>query len=253
MRWWVVLLVVLALGLFLATVTQPGRNKCSVVLNRNHQWEDLWARATRLKRATQVPVDFVLSGTRIHDKLVHSKVDFEALMRLSAKWGAAMSEIVLPPYRIDWRDGPTMEYVNDTVYVAPEALGTFTDADIVLASVHELVGHHYQENAFPGNASEQKEACSMTCEQLLSTLSPVLVDRWILMRLVRALIDLRVNHTEALRDKPTPREIYDHFGIHKMTFHAIVDLVTRYPGFTLSYVDDTVDVGKGCGCGGPKK
>ena len=85
----------------------------------------------------------------------------------------------------------------------------------------------------------------MACENVLHTLSMALVDRWKLMRLVRVLIDLRINDKK-YKNKPSAKEIYDMFPTKMMTFESIVDSVTSFPGVGKTYFGNSV--GKGCAC-----
>ena len=173
---------------------------------------------------------------------------FEALVRKAAAWGLQRMNAVVDPFNVHWEPGPTMLYTDRTIVINPDALQTFTDADIVLATIHEVVGHHHQESraGVYANTPAQKEACAMRCEASLRSLSEALVDRWKLMRCVRALIDLRVNHPETLADKPTPEAIYEAYPVRMMNFEDVLEAVTDFPGMGMDYFGD--DVGTECAC-----
>ena len=249
MHWVLILGCIVILCIIIFTIFKHRRvQRIHLELTQTVTWDNLWNRANVLKRSSVLPVRFTLNGIRIRDVLVHNKEKIETIVRTSAEWATQTANIQVAPFHIQWRDGPTMEYQSSTLYISPDVIGRFTDADIVLASSHEIAGHHYQENVYPDNKRQQKEMCGMACERLLRSLSNPLVDRWILMRVVRGLIDLKINAPEKFPDKPTPEQIYDHFGTKMMTLDAIVSMVTDTPGVGLTYLMDEENVGKGCGC-----
>jgi hypothetical protein len=228
---------------------QCNRTRTRVLLESNAiSWDTLWDRALKIRNSAHIPVQFQLDGVHIQDKPISSKTEFERLVRHSATWATRRANVEVKPFKIKWRHGPTMEYLNSTLTISPDTLDRFTDADVVLATAHEIAGHHYQENRDPNNDSEQKEMCGMTCEKMLWSLSKPLVNRWILMRLVRGLIDLKINAAHQHTDKSSVEEIYSFFGSKMMTLSAIVDMVTEYPGSGLSYLGDEQNVGNDCAC-----
>ena len=212
------------------------------------QWGRFWGLAQELTKSAARPVRFLLEGAPVRDEPVRDRKAFEALIRKAAAWGLARAKASVGPFDIQWREGPTMWYLDGTLVVNPDALNTFTDADVVLATVHEIVGHHHQETRAGGgqNTMAQKEACAMRCEATLRGLSGPLVDRWRLMRTVRALIDLRVNHPKALAGKPGPDAVYRNFPVRMMAFEDVLDSVRKTPGSGLNYFGD--DVGAECAC-----
>lgn len=221
------------------------KHKFSINLNASHDWDYYWNEAIRIKNTKHQPITFFIENLHIHDKYIYSKIKFEKIVRQTATWSKKKFSINLPYLQIKWKDGPTMEYLNNTLYISPDALSRFTDADIVIASIHEILGHHYQENNATNNTREEQETCAMACENVLQSLSPGLVERWKLMRLVRVLIDLRINDKK-YKNKPSAKEIYDMFPTKMMTFESIVDSVTSFPGVGKTYFGNSV--GKGCAC-----
>ena len=153
------------------------------------RWANFWAMAKRLAKSSSRPIRFSLDGIDIQDKPVPDRNAFEALVRKAAAWGLRRTKAVVDPFNIYWEPGPTMWYADGTIVINPGALQSFTDADVVLATIHEVVGHHHQESRAGvfANTPAQKEACAMQCEASLRSLSEPLVDRWKLMRAVRAL------------------------------------------------------------------
>ena len=212
------------------------------------QWALFWAMAKDLARSSSQPIRFSIGGIDIEDKPVSDRKAFEELVRKAAAWGLQRTKANVDPFHIRWEAGPTMWYADGTIIINPSALQTFTDADVVLATIHEVVGHHHQESraGVHANSSSQKEACAMRCEASLRSLSGPLVDRWKLMRTVRALIDLRVNHPKALADKPTPRAIYETYPVRMMELNDVLEAVTSSPGMGMDYFGN--DVGTKCAC-----
>ena len=212
------------------------------------RWARFWAMAKRLAKSSSRPIRFFIDGIDIQDKPVPDRNAFEALVRKAAAWGLRRTGATVDPFNVRWESGPTMWYADGTIVVNPGALETFTDADVVLATIHEVVGHHHQESraGVRANTPSQKEACAMRCEASLRSLSGPLVDRWKLMRAVRALIDLRVNHPKALADKPTPEAIYEAYPVRMMDLADVLEAVTHSPGMGMDYFGD--DVGTECAC-----
>ena len=210
-------------------------------------WDTLWSKASELKVSAQKPIEFSIESLILTDKFITDKKEAEAIMEVASQWGLEQTtNATLPQHRFQWRHGPTMEYLNNVVYVSPDTLSRFRDTDFALAAVHEVVGHHFQEtNARGKNKRFEQEGCAMSCEKILfQKIAPGLVSRWRLMRYVRALIDLQTNAPVPTR--PTPREIYEHFGVYTMTLESILDSVKFHPGFSLNYLDS--EKGIGCAC-----
>ena len=210
-------------------------------------WDDLWNTATELKVSAQETIEFAIDSMVFTDKFITDKKEAETIMKVASQWGLEQTtNASLPPHQFQWRHGPTMEYFNNTIYVSPDTLSRFRDTDFALAAVHEVVGHHFQEtNARGKNKRFEQEGCAMSCEKILfHKIAPALVSRWRLMRYVRALIDLQT--TAPVPTRPSPREIYEHFGVYTMTLESILDSVKQNPGFSLHYLDSKK--GSGCAC-----
>lgn len=242
--WWVVAILVIVLGILL----YRGTKKCPIQLAVSPgTWNALEEKALTLTRSIQDRVAFPLSNLAIKDQRVHTKEEFEKILHHTVEWATQRHNISIPPYRIKWRrgDSPTMEYFDNTLTISMSVLERFTDADIVLAALHEIIGHHHQENMFHKNTRIQQESCGLACEDYAYELSPPLRNRWRLMRVVRGLIDLRINY-KRFKHKASPKDIYDKYNVRMMTLKSIVEQVSRAPGEGLKYFGK--DVGKGCGC-----
>lgn len=244
-----ILVIAIVLGIILY---RRVKKRCSIQLAASvdvsfDTWAELEEKASRLLPSIRNRVTFTLSKIAIKDQLVHTKKEFEKILHHTVEWATQHHNISIPSYRIKWRrgDSPTMEYFNNTLTISMSVLGRFTDADIVLATLHEIIGHHHQENTSQKNTRTQQESCGLACEDYAYELSPSLRNRWRLMRVVRGLIDLRMND-ERFKDKPSPKDIYDKYNVRMMTLKSIVDQVSRAPGEGLKYFGK--DVGKGCAC-----
>ena len=122
------------------------------------QWALFWAMAKDLARSSSRPIRFSIGGIDIEDKPVSDRKAFEELVRKAAAWGLQRTKANVDPFHIRWEAGPTMWYADGTIIINPSALQTFTDADVVLATIHEVVGHHHQESraGVHANSSSQK-------------------------------------------------------------------------------------------------
>ena len=242
-----ILLLVVAIFLLLSGCGTYAYSchKSSSLLQRAFTWDELWNTSTELMESARAPIEFSIDSLVFKDQLVTDKKEAESIMRTASEWGLRKTNVTVPPYRFEWRHGPTMEYANNTVYVSPETLTRFRDTDFALAAVHEVVGHHYQETNASNNDRNEQEGCAMSCEKMLfNDIAPSLVSRWRLMRYVRALIDKQINVPGST--KMSAREIYDHFGVYTMTLDTVVDSVTQFPGFSLNYLD--TKKGAKCAC-----
>jgi hypothetical protein len=246
----VIIVIVIFLFLTCSGTLISSRYKRASLLQKiksGSLWDDLWNTATELKVSAQTQIEFTIGPMVFTDKFITDKKDAETIMEVASRWGLEQrTNASIPPHRFQWRHGPTMQYLNNVVYVSPETLSRFRDTDFALAAVHEVVGHHFQEtNALGKNKRLEQEGCAMTCEKVLfQEIAPALVSRWRLMRYVRALIDLQT--TAPVPTRPPPREIYEHFGVYTMTLESILNSVKQHPGFSLNYLDSKK--GLGCAC-----
>ena len=85
------------------------KQKFSINLNETHDWEYYWNEANRIKNTPKQPIRFFLENLHIQDKFIHSKIKFEDIVNQTASWAKNKYSIILPPLKIKWRDGPTME------------------------------------------------------------------------------------------------------------------------------------------------
>ncbi len=214
-------------------------------------WKWLWDEGERVKqRMKGKTVSFMLNGTLITDNAkVATKKEFEELVRLSLDWYTVhIQDVDLEPYYIRWTSNgrSVMSYRDSTLFILDEAFRRFSKADIVLSSIHEIVGHHHQESLSTFNIAEQKETCAMACEESLRSVAPFLVDKWRLLRIVRALVDLKVNNATQFDTAPSAEHIYQYFDTTMMSLETILSTVTQLPGYGLAYFYG--DTGDHCAC-----
>jgi len=218
---------------------------------RSEIWKWLWAEGNRIKsRMSNAPVSFVIKDTYISDTKADTIEEFENLVRLSVEWYKDIHNIDLKPFHIRWIEiGPSaMSYRESALFITDEAFERFTKADIVLSSIHEIIGHHHQDSFSPtSNTSAMKETCGLACEESLRSVSDDLVDRWRLLRVVRALIDLRHNHGEEFGTELSVEKIYSYFEVTMMSLETILHTITESPGYGLVYFYG--NVGVNCACG----
>jgi hypothetical protein len=223
----------------------------NLVQGRSEIWEWLWFEGERVKqRMKGKTVSFMMNGTLITDNAkAETKKEFEDLVRLSLEWYTThIQDVEMEPYNIRWTGSgrSIMSYKDSTLFILDEAFRRFSKADIVLSSIHEIIGHHHQESLSTFNLAEQKETCAMACEESLRSVAPVLVDKWRLLRLVRALIDIKVNHANEFDAAPSVEHIYQYFDTTMMSLETILNTVTIMPGYGLAYFYG--DTGNYCAC-----
>lgn len=124
--------------------------------------------------------------------------------------------------------------------------------DMAILALHEIVGHHYQEQRLHTSNAEA-ESCAMSCEALVQnvvgSLAPAI--EWKCMRLCRAILDLRLH--ARVGDYAIPESVWSHWG-EKIggAFDYTVPLpsetlrVAALPGQALTYVLPPPTTKKGC-------
>ena len=132
-----------------------------------------------------------------------TKQEFEALMRRTiATYG------VSDAFRIGWVRG---EPVSVAVYFPGKhvlllhewLLKNMRPCDVIVLSLHEIMGHVHQENnnLLPVSSSEA-EGCAMKCEALADSIvgSPRASIEWTCMRLARACVDICLHSPSGKRE-----------------------------------------------------
>lgn len=243
----------LFIGLMICNMQKAHAVRLEAIKGASDTWKWLWkeGEAIKARLTVQTPMPLVLGTIVVSDKeKPKSKKKFEELVRLTVDWytGEVQKDLTVPQFFIRWtgQGRSAMSYIDSTLFVIDEAFTRFTNADVVLATVHEIIGHHLQETQTTSNLFEQKETCAMACEESLRPYLPHTVDKWRLLRVVRALIDLKVNYPDKFLTEPPVQEIYNYFGTTMMSLETIVNTVTNSPGYALGYFHG--DPGYSCAC-----
>ena len=169
-------------------------------------------------------------------------------------------DITMPTIKwlTNWPVSPAVYDPKDkTLYLHTWLLEKARKQDMVVLVLHEVLGHHYQENNVT-SSSAQAESCAMSCESLASELTGSRVPEieWRCMRLCRALLDLRMHFQFNHEKYNTPESVWRVWNAKLGgAFDAIVPLpsetlrVAALPGQALGYVVPDVCPEEGCaGC-----
>ena len=124
-------------------------------------------------------------------------------------------------------------------------LNLFREEDMVVVAVHELMGHHVQEQKikeenpdyFMLDRADMQEGCAMRCEaqHLVGFYERTRIE-WQMFRVLRALEDM--GETQYW-------DVYPH--AHRMPREYVRSYVRKYPGKAQHYIFAGTD--EYCGCG----
>lgn len=191
------------------------------------------------KYAVHVDGDIYRFGATCDDRKT-----FERIVRHGGRWVAASA--IVPPCDVQWipTDPHTsiVFYQNNTVFLQEWVLGRLDEADAFLIGVHEF-GHHMHHHQTRTNPSLKiKEHCAMRCEESIRTLDggDILVARWKLIRLARALVDARA--------LDSPEMVWKRYNVTRMPLEYVVQKSMDSPGWAIHYLDDAGGYIDGCPC-----
>lgn len=205
-------------------------NKMILQYNKTNEIQqtrtDQWERTNALVTSTKEKISNSLSMGSFWSKAIYNtetnvdalKSAFEKQFRDAATTGAKILKVELPGhYTIQWepRDFKPIDVAvynpgTATLVLHTWVLQHFRRCDVVILALHEIVGHHYQEQHGGHTSVLLAENCGMLCEQVASRAAwsdpttgekrslEKAVWQWHLFRIRRAQVDLRL-HSRVVR------------------------------------------------------
>tara|TARA_Y100001970_G_scaffold275209_1_gene376109 strand:+ start:170 stop:841 length:672 start_codon:yes stop_codon:yes gene_type:complete len=181
--------------------------------------------------------------TRSDTPLVHTTENAMAILKKTAPqitgWSLRVATTDVNEPLVQYYPSSGVLEMQDAVF------GLFREEDMVVVAVHELLGHHVQEQRirkenpdyFMVSRTDMQEGCAMQCEaeHLVGFYERTRIE-WEMFRILRALEDLgQLNHWD----------MYPH--AHRMPREYVQSYVRKFPGKAQHYIFASTD--SYCGCG----
>lgn len=165
------------------------------------------------------------------------KKKFADIAKRTVRVASKHMRIPVNDWKISWTAGQPVSVAvywpgRSTLQLHEWVLGRFRRSDIVVLTLHEIIGHHKQEqNTALSLIPADAEGCAMMCEQIAGhqiwpnpkgtrcSLEKTRYE-WELMRLVRAMVDVSL-HSRTLPFNKRSETLWRQ--------HAFKDKILRYP------------------------
>lgn len=228
---------------------------------------DEWTRLCRIEKSLasksfpEIPLYW---SSRLSGSLSDRTGECEKLFKTCIDCATTSLRITLLPWAIAWTDRgypiSVATYSDDTVTLDKWILGHLRRCDLVVLIVHEIIGHHYQENISATSISMDAEACAMLSEKICrkniwvdsdgNTSSLAYASNsWKLFRVLRAMVDLHL-HSRDVRAyyKDSTASIWTRYPVMKniVPVASEIDRCASLPGQALGYVAPIRNRIKGC-------